>query len=371
MADKIILGHDEIAHHLTWLTLQRAFSQGPKIWKMTNKLIHYDRYRPNHPMNDIHSDEFQARLQKAVRKDFTGWLEQTARLRKNFQKLSKIIEDHIPIFTKQVGQGDISLGQRAIVKQILKGKSPGFSKTLGKQLLPKAKFVYPENYKDADDIFIRNIIHNENIITDRIKNNRPFWFVDSGYTNFIHGGNKRFHRVMRNDIHHTQTNKTFPADRLSKFDSFPRPWRTDGDTILVIEPSKWQCQLYDINITNWRKEVKFELAKHTDRKVVWREKTGTRKTRGNLYLDLLDDPSIYCVVHYNSNAGTEAVWAGVPIITLGQHITEAVGRTELKDVERLYRGPIGNWLCQLSYSQFTFGELVNGTARTILEKYHV
>jgi hypothetical protein len=229
-----------------------------------------------------------------------------------------MIENNLPIMAKQVGNGDQELGYKLIFRSVMKSSSTSFAKTLGPQLLPRADKIFPNEYEDGDDVFIRNIIHNEDILKHRIQNHKPFWFVDSGYTNFIHGGNKRFHRLVRNDLHHGGGGQ-FPADRLGQFDLFPQPWRKDGDKILVIEPSK----------------------------------------------------SIYCVVHYNSNAGTEAVWAGVPVITLGKHITSSVSRTKLEDINDLYRGPLGDWLCELSYSQFTFGELVDGTAVKIWEKYHV
>jgi len=369
MANEIIIGHDEIAHHLAWFAFKRYFRRGPQEWKNLNKL-YYDHYRPDSRFKDIHSGEFQARLYKCVRKDVERWVEWVKYIKKNFQQLSHIIEDRVPQLTKQVGQGDSDLGRKILVRGILKAKSPGFSKTLGKMLLPDADFIYPENYEDADDIFIRNIIHNEDIIKDRMRNHKPFWFVDSGYTNFIHGGNKRFHRLTRNDLHHGDNANVFPADRLIKFDSFPRPWRTGGDKILVIEPSVYTCQIYGMGTEAWKREIVETLAKHTDREIVFREKEGTRKTRSDLYRDLLNDQSIYCVVHVNSNAGTEAIWAGVPVITLGKHVTQRVSRTRLEDINDLYRGSLGEWLCYLSYCQFEFNELFNPRIRQIMRRYH-
>jgi hypothetical protein len=76
-------------------------------------------------------------------------------------------------------------------------------------------------------------------------------------------------------------------------------------------------------------------------------------------------------VSINSNAATESIWAGVPVITLDKHITNSVSRNRLSDINNLYRGPLGNWLAILSYSQFTYEELINGTAVEIIKKYHV
>jgi hypothetical protein len=77
------------------------------------------------------------------------------------------------------------------------------------------------------------------------------------------------------------------------------------------------------------------------------------------------------VININSNAATEAIWAGVPAITLDRHVSNSVTKNSLSDINNLYRGNIANWLCMLSYSQFTYEELLNGTATNILKKYHV
>jgi hypothetical protein len=82
------------------------------------------------------------------------------------------------------------------------------------------------------------------------------------------------------------------------------------------------------------------------------------------------DCNYYCVITDASASAVEAVWAGIPIITLNRHISTPVACTELSKINDLYRGPIGNWLCALSYSQFTTKELYNGTALELIEKYH-
>ena len=291
MTNKIIIGHDEIAYHLAWHAFYRFYSRGPKTWNKVGK-IYRDFYSKNRDFN-TDPDEMWGRIYKSASKDLGAWVEWIKYLKANFQKLSHIIAEQVPVLDKQLGKGNKDKGRRTLYRLLNQGAKSGFAKTLGRQLLPNADYEFPREYVDADDIFIRNIIHNEDIILDRMINDKPFWFVDSGYTNFIHGGNKRFHRITRNDLHHGINYTIFPADRLSKFDSFPRPWRMGGDKILIIEPSKYICQLYKIDISKWREEVKETLGKHTDKKIVWREKEGTRTTRGNLYLDLLEDESVY------------------------------------------------------------------------------
>ena len=130
------------------------------------------------------------------------------------------------------------------------------------------------------------------------------------------------------------------------------------------------CEIYGFDQQKWIEAQRRKLESLTDKTIVVREKQGTRKTRTTLYQELLDDKDVYCVVGYNSNALTEAVWAGVPIITLGKHITLPVARNNIKQINNLYRGDVSQWLCYLSYSQFTTEEIYNGVAKKIVETWH-
>jgi hypothetical protein len=150
----------------------------------------------------------------------------------------------------------------------------------------------------------------------------------------------------------------------------PAPWRDNGDSILVIENSKYHYQMFGTTLEEWREKMRIELQKYSERAVIFRPKDLNRKTRDNLY-EHLQNSNYYCVVTDASCSAIEAVWAGIPIITLNQHISTPVARTSLADIDNLYRGPIGDWLCALSYSQFTKKEMYNGTALKLINKYHV
>ena len=89
------------------------------------------------------------------------------------------------------------------------------------------------------------------------------------------------------------------------------------------------------------------------------------------YFFFLFHDDYYFVVNINSNAATEAIWAGIPAITLDKHITNPVTKNQLSDINDLLRPNLSLWLCALSYSQFTFDELIDGTAARIIKKYHV
>lgn len=216
-------------------------------------------------------------------------------------------------------------------------------------------------------LFIRNIVHNEEVIKKRINDHLPFWFMDTGYTNFLESS-KKWHRICKNNIHYSLlSSPTNDKNRLSNFPILPAPWRQTGRDIIVIEPSATVCYLYNINITEWRTKISRQLtaALTSDKNIIFREKAN-KKVRGNFYHELLND-DVYCVVHYNSNAAVEAVWAGVPVITLGDHITRSISVNNVNSVNNLKYPDLKNWLKLVSYSQYTIDEIANGTARQILE----
>jgi hypothetical protein len=192
------------------------------------------------------------------------------------------------------------------------------------------------------------------------------WARDSGYTNFLES-NKKWHRLVRNHLHFGR-DFSAPVDRLNAFKIFPRQWRNDGDRILIIEPGVFSAAIFNIDIKKWKYNVEAELRNYTDKKIVFREKA-PKKTRSPLYNYLLDE-DFYCIVNINSNAATEAIWAGIPVITLDTHISNPVSKNKLSNINDLYRGSLAEWLCMLSYSQFTFEELNDGTASKIIKKYH-
>lgn len=226
---------------------------------------------------------------------------------------------------------------------------------------PRDQFV--EN--SIGDVFIRNTVNNESLLKTRMANHLPFLFMDSGYTNFLEN-NKKWHRLCRDNIHHSNILGKCNHKRLNIFPCLPRPWRTDGSEVLIIEPSEIQCRLFDIDIVRWRAEIRKEVNSRTSRSVVFREKAD-KKIRTSLYQYLLDS-DVYCVINYNSNAAVEAVWAGVPVITLGRHITNPIAASSLDQINDLLRPDLERWLKFLSHCQYTVEEIQNGTARRIMEE---
>ena len=146
------------------------------------------------------------------------------------------------------------------------------------------------------------------------------------------------------------------------------PWRKNGSKILIVEPGEFAAGIFHVEAKLWGQQVEQELRKYTDRPIEFRSKTNKKK-RTSLYQQLLDG-DYYCTISINSNSAVESIWAGVPAITLDKHVSNAVTRNNLAQINDLYYGPLGNWLAWLSYCQFTFDELMDGTALEIVRQYH-
>jgi hypothetical protein len=244
-------------------------------------------------------------------------------------------------------------------------------KALAGQLTDCPRWIYQTSQVEYDSsLLIRNTINHESVLARYMNEQREFWFVDSGYTNFLEKG-KKWHRITHNHVHQTPVSGAFDASRLKYLPSFPQSWKTRGDKILVVCASDYHYKMMGTDRSAWCSLVGYKLSQLTDKKVEFREKGIDVKTRGTVYDLLKDSNDYYCVVHDASAAGIEAIWAGVPVITLGKHITSSVARTRLEDVNDLYRGPVGDWLCELTHSQYTFEEICNGQALERFKKYHV
>lgn len=308
-----------------------------------------------------HKGKLKEKIKRAVSKDLKTYLDSCENQILYFRKeMYNKIFPNLDYFLEK-------LNVTHVLEKYKKSKFNNFVKSTGQTITKKSIFIRRKSYINFEsDCLIRNTTGNENCLLTKIKNNYPFWFIDSGYTNFIEP-NKKWHRLVRNHLHH-KILIDYPADRLQNFKEFPKPWREKGSIILVIEPGEFSAKIFNINITQWKIDVEKKLKEHSDKIIRFRPKI-SKKQRAPLYKELLND-DYYCVININSNAATEAIWAGIPIITLDRHITNSVSKSKLEEINSLYRGPLGNWLCMLSYNQFTYNELTNGFAIETYKKYH-
>jgi hypothetical protein len=306
--------------------------------------------------------KWPGKLEKILYRELTNYVG------KIWQLMDQSQAQYFKIIHENMDQVLKALGTERVLSMYKKSKMQNFVKSTGLTISKDAELVRRQDFTDyQQDCVIRNTTGNEKLLVQKIDNQYPMWFIDSGYTNFLET-NKKWHRLVRNHIHHDQMFEA-PVDRLSNFTSFPKPWKQSGEKILIIEPGPFAANIFHVDLKTWKYDVERELKKYTDKKIVFREKA-EKKIRTSL-VEELHNEDYYCVVSINSNAATEAIWSGIPVITLDRHITTPVSRSKLSDINNLARPHLARWLCAVSYSQFTKEELYDGTAIKILRKYHV
>lgn len=366
---KLLINDKEIAHFLLSLI---DYTDELKTIKLpedeTALAINYVLDLKHRPLKgkkfnlSKHRQKIKDRINRAVYRDLKHYrdtiVEQLYRLRlEHFNK----VHENIEYFIKKLGEDKVLALYR-------KSKKQNFVKSTGFFLDKKAELIRRKRFNNyEEDCLIRNTVGNENLLLTKIKQQLPFWFIDSGYTNFLEE-NKVWHRIVRGHLHHSAKIDA-PVDRLGLFKSFPQQWREGGEKILVIEPGRFAAGIFGVDLKTWKYDIEQEIRQYSDRPIVFREKA-PKKERAPLYKHLCDE-DYYCLININSNAATEAVWAGVPVITLDQHVTNPVTRRNISDINDLYKPNLAQWLCMLSYSQFTYEELIDGSFLKIVKKYHV
>ena len=361
---KLLVNDKELAHYLiSLIDLKDHCAHIELDERKTAEAIQFIIEKRDHHKFDIEKfrDKFKEKLWRGVSADINEWRSKVNTVLENYKK------NYFSQVHKQSEYVIEKLGAENIIAAYMNSDRQYFIKTVGQQIDPTATMVRRRDFVDnTEDCLLRNTVGNENIIVDKIDNGLPFWFIDSGYTNFIEP-NKKWHRLTRNHLHF---NNQFvaPADRLENFVKFPKPWCKTGKKILVVEPGEFAASIMHVDVKSWTKHIVDELKKHTDRPIEIRSKDN-KKIRTSLYQTLING-DYYCTVSINSNSAVESIWAGIPAITLDKHVSNAVTRNSLSQINDLYYGPLGDWLAWLSYCQFTYDELMDGTALDIVRRYH-
>jgi len=139
------------------------------------------------------------------------------------------------------------------------------------------------------------------------------------------------------------------------------PWRSDGDIVAVVPPTRTFAAFAGLDIDAWISVVKSEVARISGRKVV----VCTKADRA--FGAVLD--TAYATVAYNSNAAIESLVAGVPVIAAGPTAARPIAWTfeDLEDPFYPDRDPLFR---MLAYHQFTLAEMKDGTAWQIINEWY-
>jgi hypothetical protein len=244
---------------------------------------------------------------------------------------------------------------------------------------PDSVFVDRDLFKDKADEICKSPVLIRGISTGKIakevrKRNQDFYFIETGYLGNYpcdnnQTGRKVYHRIVKNDMQHSDRIMDCPEDRYQDLVEFNpkmeyRGWKRSGSKILVVLPTEKPFQYYNQDRDQWIKTVEQTISAHSDREIVWRHKAPRGERTNNTIYDALDD-DIYCLVTYNSVAAVEAVQYGIPAFALAPTAAAPVCSSDLTQIENpvmLSEDVIYKWLCNIAYGQFNLTEIITGKA---------
>jgi hypothetical protein len=240
-------------------------------------------------------------------------------------------------------------------------------------------FVDKNLFKDNADTICESPVLLRGISSGKIakevrKRNQDFYFIETGYLGNYPSdnnltGRKIYHRIVKNDMQHSDRIMDAPEDRYQDLVKFNpkmeyRGWKRSGRKILVVLPTEKPFQYYNQDRDKWIKMVEETIGTHSDREIVWRHKASRGERTNNTIYDALDD-DIYCLVTYNSVAAVEAVQYGIPAFALAPTAAASVCSSDLTQIENPVmpsEDVVYKWLCNIAYGQFSLTEILTGTA---------
>lgn len=200
------------------------------------------------------------------------------------------------------------------------------------------------NLWDGESIpmIVGNNNGNDEIQRKCLKEGKSWIYIDHAYFNRTAPMLDSF-RLCVNGFH---CNDWRDSDRVP--DTKVRPWREGkGEDVVVILPARKEWTIFPIQ--EWLDEVKDCLPKHTDRRIIYKE-----KGNGDL-LKCLE--KAWCVVCSGSVADVDAIRYGVPAICNKFSPVWPIAQHDLSQVESPIYPDRQKWLRSLAASEWRQDEV--------------
>lgn len=147
-------------------------------------------------------------------------------------------------------------------------------------------------------------------------------------------------------------------DRWGKLNIPLKPWREDGDFILVL-PQRSIGRMGVAMPRNWEITVKTQLAAMTKRPIIVKAHPGKRKD-----IDTVESAiaNAWACVTWASGAGLKSIIAGVPVFNAYPKWLGADAAYPLVDIEKPYLGDRLPMLKRMAWAQWSMDEIMSGEA---------
>lgn len=172
-------------------------------------------------------------------------------------------------------------------------------------------------------------------------------------------------------------NKGMSDDRVKKLGVRLKPWRKDGQHILLCGQVPWDASVETCHdYIGWLHHIVTQLKYHTKREIRFRPHplVNLAPLNGCTHSTVPiqeDFKNCWAVVTFNSNSSVEAVLEGVPAFTFDVGaMAKDVTSGWLQEIERPYMPAREAWLADLCYSQWTLDEMKSGETWKHLFRSH-
>jgi SHS2 domain-containing protein len=170
--------------------------------------------------------------------------------------------------------------------------------------------------------------------------------------------NEKIYRITKNGLMINYIDKINHIDkeRIQKFKKHIniKPWKKEGDYVLVLPPSEHVKKWY--NIPNWEKETVEKLKQHTNREIIIKNKNDQ-----DSYMKMLSNA--WAVVTCQSTAAVDVLLEGVPSFCNEMSMAKPVSHTDLSLIETpFYPENREEWIDSLLANQYLMSEIESGFA---------
>lgn len=216
--------------------------------------------------------------------------------------------------------------------------------------------------KDGDVLVIWNRSNSVlNIARKYEKRGCKVIVAENGYLNYA-DGSKTIALALS---HHCGAGEWYVGDedRWSQLGIELKPWRADGEHILVL-PQRSIGEPGVAMPRNWIESVTRRLKRYTDRPVIVRKHPG-KNVKRELELDLRN---AWCSVVWASGAGIKSIVAGIPVFHDFKHWVGAPAASCNWNIEEPFMGDRCPMMHRLAWAQWGWPEIESGLAFEYLLK---
>jgi hypothetical protein len=188
---------------------------------------------------------------------------------------------------------------------------------------------------------------------------RRWYYADNAY----YFGRGVYYRVTRGALMHDGAGHA-PWDRAERLGIDPKPWRYDGEHIVLATQSELFYRLHlSTSRDAWTERILGDLKARTGRPIVVCHKPPVpwpdQWPHANFEQAL---EGAWAVASHSSSVMVKAIVEGVPVVSLGPSMASRMA-TGVRDLETPYRPSDGvrrQWLADLAANQWTRDEMRDG-----------